>query len=171
MIIGELLTGVRILLEKAPSGYNISEDQQLTENIPKLLFFQMTEPSKKGGRGGPPWALPIGRHGHQGWRAAMWGGGPTTPSAIALSRTSSPENLKVRENIEESHSRLHGAENTREKRALRQAEICRGNSLPEGEIVAIVTIIELDFIGIIIIIISTTDTVISTAAPRLRCNI
>ena len=96
MIIGELLTGVRILLEKAPSGYNISEDQQLTENIPKLLFFQMTEPAKRGGRGEPPWALPIGRRGHQGWRAAMWGGGPTTPSAIALSRTSSPENPKVR---------------------------------------------------------------------------
>ena len=49
MIIGELLTGVRILLEKAPSGYNISEDQQLTENIPKLLFFQMTEPGRRGG--------------------------------------------------------------------------------------------------------------------------
>ncbi|KAK1609038.1 hypothetical protein QYE76_032711 [Lolium multiflorum] len=60
-----------------------------------------------------------------------------------------------------------GRKNTREKRALRQAEICRGNSLPEGEIVAIVTVIELDFIGIIIII-STADTIISTAAPRLR---
>ena len=99
------------------------------------------------------------------------GRGPTTPSAIALSLTSSPENPKVRQIIEESHSRLHGAENTREKRALWQAEICRGNSLPEGEIIAIITVIELDFIGIIIIIISTTDTVISTAAPRLRCNI
>jgi hypothetical protein len=39
MIIGELFTGVRILLEKAPPGYNISEDQQLTENIPKLLSY------------------------------------------------------------------------------------------------------------------------------------
>ena len=158
------------MLEKTPSGYNISEDQQLMENIPKLLFFQMTDPAKRGGRGGPPWALPIGRRGHQGWRATMWGRGPTTPSAIALSRTSSPKNPKVRGNIEDSHRRLLEAENTREKRALRQAEICRGNSLPEGEIVAIVTVIELDFIGIIIII-STTDTVISTAAPRLRCNI
>jgi hypothetical protein len=78
----------------------------------------------------------------------------------------------VRQNIKDSRSRLCGAENTREKRALRRAEIRRGNSLPEGEIVAIITVIELDFIGIIIIIIiSTTDTVISTAAPRLRCNI
>ncbi|KAK1652388.1 hypothetical protein QYE76_070193 [Lolium multiflorum] len=78
---------------------------------------------------------------------------------------------KVQGKIEDSRNRLCGAENTREKRALQQAEIYRGNSLPEGEIVAIVTVIELDFIGIIIIIISTTDTVISTAAPRLRCNI
>lgn len=58
--------------------------------------------------------------------------GPTTPSAIALSRTTSPRNPKVGENIEDSHRRLLEAENTREKRALRQAEICRGNSLPEG---------------------------------------
>ena len=171
MIIGELLTGVRILLEKAPSGYNISEDQQLTENIPKLLFFQMMEPAKRGGLGGPPWALPIGRRGHQARRAATWGGGPRPPSAIPPSRTSSSENPKVQRTIENRHSRLCGAENTREKRALQQAEICRGNSLPEGEIVAIITVIELDFIGIIIIIISTTDTVISTAAPHLRCNI
>ncbi|KAK1670200.1 hypothetical protein QYE76_058359 [Lolium multiflorum] len=55
--------------------------------------------------------------------------------------------------------------NTREKRALRRAGIRRGNS-SGGEIDAIVTVIELDFIGIIIIIISI-DTAISTAAPRL----
>ncbi|KAK1611920.1 hypothetical protein QYE76_035593 [Lolium multiflorum] len=55
------------------------------------------------------------------------------------------------------------------EKELSAAEICRGNSLPEGEIVAIITVIELDFIGIIIIIIiiSTIDTVISTAAPHL----
>ena len=111
---------------------------------------------------------PIGRRGPCPGRAALWGGGPLSPSAASLSRTSSTRKPKSRGRSENRHSRLYGAENTREKRALRQAEICRGNSLPEGEIVAIVTIIELDFIGIII---STTDTVISTAAPRLRCNI
>ncbi|KAK1594500.1 hypothetical protein QYE76_018803 [Lolium multiflorum] len=41
----------------------------------------------------------------------------------------------------------------------------------KGEIDAIVTVIELDFIGIIITIISTTVTVISTAAPRHRSYI
>ncbi|KAK1698954.1 hypothetical protein QYE76_015651 [Lolium multiflorum] len=58
---------------------------------------------------------------------------------------------------------LCGAENTREKRALRRAGIRRGNSLPEGEIDAIAIVIELDIISIII-------TAITTAAPRHRCN-
>ncbi|KAK1609570.1 hypothetical protein QYE76_033243 [Lolium multiflorum] len=62
-----------------------------------------------------------------------------------------------------------GAENTREKRALRRAGI-RGNSLPEGEIDAIAIVIERDIISIIIIIISTIYTAITTAAPRHRCN-
>ncbi|KAK1605149.1 hypothetical protein QYE76_028822 [Lolium multiflorum] len=71
--------------------------------------------------------------------------------------------------VAKSHSRLCGAENTREKRALRQAKICRGNSLPEGEIDAIVTIIELDIISIVITIIFIIITAVSTAAPRHRC--
>ncbi|KAK1680636.1 hypothetical protein QYE76_041484 [Lolium multiflorum] len=60
------------------------------------------------------------------------------------------------------------AENTREKE-LRRAGIRRGNSSP-GEIDAIAIVIELDIISIIIIIISTIYTVITTAAPRHRCN-
>ncbi|KAK1607999.1 hypothetical protein QYE76_031672 [Lolium multiflorum] len=67
-----------------------------------------------------------------------------------------------------SYSPACGAENTREKRALRRAGI-RGNSLPEGEIDAIAIVIELDIISIIIIIISTIYTAITTAAPRHRC--
>ncbi|KAK1616190.1 hypothetical protein QYE76_021707 [Lolium multiflorum] len=75
-----------------------------------------------------------------------------------------------REDLTKSYSRLCGAENTREKRALRRAGIRRGNSLPEGEIDAIAIVIELDIISIIIIIISTIYTAITTAAPRHRCN-
>ncbi|KAK1611305.1 hypothetical protein QYE76_034978 [Lolium multiflorum] len=67
-------------------------------------------------------------------------------------------------------TRLCGAENTREKRALRRAGIRRGNSLPEGEIDAIAIVIERDIISTIIIIISTIYTAITTAAPRHRCN-
>ncbi|KAK1698507.1 hypothetical protein QYE76_015204 [Lolium multiflorum] len=78
-----------------------------------------------------------------------------------------PENLSHRGYLAKSYSRLCGAENTREKRALRRAGI-RGNSLPEGEIDAIAIVIELDIISIIIIIISTIYTAITTAAPRHR---
>ncbi|KAK1698315.1 hypothetical protein QYE76_015012 [Lolium multiflorum] len=70
----------------------------------------------------------------------------------------------------EGYSRLCGAEDTREKRALRRAGIRRGNSLPEGEIDAIAIVIERDIISIIIIIISTIYTAITTAAPRHRCD-
>ena len=129
----------------------------------------MSQPKRgaEEGRHGPP----IGRRGPWPGRAALWGGGPQPPSAASPSRTSSTRKPKGLGIIAKSHSRLCGAENTREKRALRQAEIRRGNSLPEGEIDAIVTAIELDFIGIIITIISTTVTVISIAAPRHHCNI
>ncbi|KAK1680318.1 hypothetical protein QYE76_041166 [Lolium multiflorum] len=47
----------------------------------------------------------------------------------------------------------------------------RNPPFPRTKSCAIVTAIELDFIGIIITIISTANTIISTAAPRLRCNI
>ena len=53
--------------------------------------------------------------------------------------------------------------NSRERKALRQGAICQGNSSLEGEIEAIVTVIKLDFIGIILIIISIA---ISTAPLR-----
>ncbi|KAK1670579.1 hypothetical protein QYE76_058738 [Lolium multiflorum] len=72
--------------------------------------------------------------------------------------------------LTKGYSRLCGAENSREKRALRRAGIRRGNSLPEGEIDAIVTAIELDIISITITIIFIIITAISTAAPRHRCN-
>ncbi|KAK1663665.1 hypothetical protein QYE76_051824 [Lolium multiflorum] len=75
----------------------------------------------------------------------------------------------LREDLTKSYSRLCGAENTREKRALRRAGIRRGNSLPEGEIDAIAIVIERDIISTIIIIISTIYTAITTAAPRHRC--
>jgi hypothetical protein len=37
MIIGELATGVRILLEKGPSRHHISEDQQYWRNTQKFI--------------------------------------------------------------------------------------------------------------------------------------
>ncbi|KAK1611240.1 hypothetical protein QYE76_034913 [Lolium multiflorum] len=103
------------------------------------------------------------------WPRHPWCGGPTAPFASFL-RVLRPENLSHREDLTKGYSRLCGAENTREKRALRRAGIRRGNSLPEGEIDAIAIVIERDIISIIIIIISTIYTAITTAAPRHRCN-
>ncbi|KAK1643479.1 hypothetical protein QYE76_061284 [Lolium multiflorum] len=71
--------------------------------------------------------------------------------------------------LTKGYSRLCGAENTREKRALRRAGIRRGNSLPEGEIDAIAIVIELDIISITIIIISTIITAVSTAGHPTPC--
>ena len=59
---------------------------------------------------------------------------PRPTSAVAPSRTSSSRNPKTRGIIEDRQSRLLEAENTRERKALRQGEICRGNSFPEGTI-------------------------------------
>ena len=98
----------------------------------------------------------------------VWRPWPT--SDIAPSRISAPENPKHGGAEREIFRRRYGAENHRERKALRQAEICRGNSFPEGEIVAIITVIKLDFIGLIIII-STTRTIISTVVTLSRCNI
>jgi hypothetical protein len=49
MIIGEFTAGVRILLEKGPSRYNIFEDQQFQENTQKFLFRQKTEVARRRG--------------------------------------------------------------------------------------------------------------------------
>ncbi|KAK1664811.1 hypothetical protein QYE76_052970 [Lolium multiflorum] len=103
-------------------------------------------------------------------RATLCSGGPTTLSPPFLRVLLRPENLSHRGILTKGYSRLCGAENTREKRALRRAGIRRGNSLPEGEIDAIAIVIERDIISIIIIIISTIYTAITTAAPRHRCS-
>src|SRR3954468_8063972 len=64
-----------------------------------------------------------------------------------------------------------GRKTTKREKLSCRLQIYRGNSLPEGETIAIVTIIELEFIGIIIIIISTTRTIIITITTSSCCNI
>jgi orotate phosphoribosyltransferase-like protein len=63
MIIGELTAGVRILLEKGLSRYNISEDQQFSENTQKFLFCQKMDLARWRGWGGPPGAHTTPRRG------------------------------------------------------------------------------------------------------------
>jgi hypothetical protein len=81
-----------------------------------------------------------------------------------------PENLS-QGGLRDRHRHLCRAENTRERKALWQAEICRGIPSRRGEIVAIVITIAPDFIRIIIIIISITSTFISTITTPSCCNI
>ena len=68
----------------------------------------------------PPWSR----------RGRVWGPWPT--SGAPPSRTSSPRNPKTRRVGEKIFRRLHEAETTEREKALRQGEICRGNSFPEG---------------------------------------
>ncbi|KAK1677546.1 hypothetical protein QYE76_038394 [Lolium multiflorum] len=91
------------------------------------------------------------------------------PPDLGFAMAAALEELSHRGILTKGYSRLCGAENTREKRALRRAGI-RWKFLPEGEIDAIVTAIELDIISITIIIISTIITAISTAGHRHRCS-
>jgi hypothetical protein len=53
MIIGEFTVGVRIVLEKGLSRYNISEDEKLSENTHKFLCGENTEVARRRGRGEP----------------------------------------------------------------------------------------------------------------------
>ena len=83
----------------------------------------------------------------------VWSPWPTSDGD--LWHISSPREPKTEERHTEVFRRRYEAENTRERKALRQTGSAGGNSLPEGEIDAIVTAITLDSIGIIIITIST----------------
>ncbi|KAK1685577.1 hypothetical protein QYE76_046425 [Lolium multiflorum] len=128
----------------------------------------MTEKARRRSREDPRWGQTIGRRGPWPGRATLWCGGPTAPFASFSSRN--PSSRKPKLQRVRRDSRLCGAKNTREKRALWWAGIRRGNFLLEGEIDAIVTAIELDIISITITIIFIIITAISTAAPRHRCS-
>ncbi|KAK1648365.1 hypothetical protein QYE76_066170 [Lolium multiflorum] len=94
-------------------------------------------------------------------------GGPQPLSPPFLRKILRPKDLSHRGYLAITAASA-GRRTPREKRALRRAEIRRGNSLREGEIDAIVTVIEMDIISITIIIISTIITAVSTAGHRHR---
>ena len=166
MIIGELTTGTRIQLEKGPSRHHISEDQQFVENILEFLFCQIPEAAKTGGKGGPPWAHTMPWRGHPLGRAAMWCGCPGPPQPVPLCVLHPLETLRHGEPLRKYSATSTGRKITeREKISGREKSV---GEIPSwrGEIIAIVTVIELYFIGIIIISISTTVTIVSTAPLR-----
>jgi hypothetical protein len=170
MIIGGFATGVRILLEKGPSRHQVSEDQEIPEKHQKIIFCQKTEEVRR-----------RKREEQQG-RLTTRGRGPT-PATLACGEATLahyyhrplayiiiPENLS-QGGLRDRHCHLYGAENTeREKLSGRQKS---AGEIPSrrGEIVAIIIIIALDFIGIIITIITITSTFISIITTPSRCNI
>jgi hypothetical protein len=81
-----------------------------------------------------------------------------------------PENLS-KGGIRDRHHRLCGAENTEREKLSGREKSAREIPSRRGEIVAIVIIIALDFIGIIITINIIISTFISTITTPSRCNI
>ena len=64
MIIGELIAGVRILLEKGPSRYHMPKDQKSPEEIEMLLFDHKLEEARRGAEVGHRGPLPHGGAAH-----------------------------------------------------------------------------------------------------------
>jgi hypothetical protein len=81
-----------------------------------------------------------------------------------------PENLSQGGLFRVRHSRLSGAENTRERKLSGREKSTGEIPSRRGEIIAIVITIAPDFIGIIIII-SITSTFISAITTPSHCNI
>jgi hypothetical protein len=81
-----------------------------------------------------------------------------------------PKNLSEG-GLKDRHRRLCGAENTEKEKLSGMQKSTREIPSRRGEIIAIIIIIALDFIGIIITIIIITSTFISTITMPSRCNI
>src|SRR4051812_35248225 len=141
-----------------------------SEKYPKFLFSQMTKEARRGSRGGPPGHQPPPRRGPQPGRAGVGSGDPGPPLMEPLRAYLLHGKPSSGGSSKEIFRRLCGAETTKREKLSCRLQICRGNSLPEGETITIVTTIKLDFIGIIIII-STTRTIIITITTSSCCNI
>ena len=106
-----------------------------SENLVKYTEVPILSEDGGSQKGRPRWAR---RGPHHPWARAppwprpsqVWCPWPT--SGAPPSRTSSPRNPKTRGEPEEIFHRLLGAETTEREKALRQGEICQGNSFPEG---------------------------------------
>jgi hypothetical protein len=161
MIIGEFTAGVRILLEKGLSRYNIFEDQQSQEYTQKFLFHQKTEVARRRGQCETPgvhttwWREPA--LGHAAWSCGR--SGPLLPSPLHVCHL--PEKLRLGGGSQKDSAASMGRKTHREtKLSGRQKS---GGEIPSwrGEIIVIITAIELGFFGIIIIITIATSTFIT----------
>src|SRR3954453_20959858 len=138
--------------------------------IPKVPIFPDDEGSQKGKSRGAtraPDATPVWAHPGRAWVGSGGPGPPLTDLFRVYLLHGKPSSGG---SSRELFRRLCGAETTKREKLSRRLQICRGNSLLEGETIAIITTIQLDFIGIIIII-STTRTIIITITISSCCNI
>jgi hypothetical protein len=139
------------------------------ENTQKFLFGQKTKVDRRRGRGEPsgghttPWRGPaLGR-------AAWWCGRPSLPLPTPLRIYRLPENLRLREGSQKDSTASAGRKTHTQRKLSGRQKSAREIPSRRGEIVAIITVIELGFIGIIIIIITSTFITIITMPSR--CNI
>jgi hypothetical protein len=152
MIIGEFTAGVRILLEKGLSRYNIFEDPQFQEYTQKFLFHPKTEVARRRGQCETPGV-------HTTWwrelalgHAAWWCGRPGPLLPLPLRVYCLPENLRLGGGLQKDSAASMGQKTHRERKLSGRQK--SGGEIPSrrGEIIIIITAIELGFIGIIIII-------------------
>jgi hypothetical protein len=171
MIIGEFTAGVRILLEKGPSRYNISEDQQFHENTQKFLFRQKMEVARRRGRGEPPGAHTTWWRGTALGRAAWRCGRPGPPLPSPLRVYCLPKNLRLGGGSQKDFAASAEQKTHRERKLSSRQKFSREIPSRRGEIIAIVTVIELGFIGIIIFFTIATSTFIIIITMPSRYNI
>ena len=132
MILMEFAAGAGILLEKWLSGHHCAEDQLNPQKYPKLLFSKMMNGARRRELDGPPWAQTMPRRGPQPGRAWGWSGRPGPPLTPPFRVYHPHGNLRSGGRQREEFRRRYEAENTRERKALRQAEICWGKLPPGG---------------------------------------
>jgi hypothetical protein len=88
IIIRGFAAGVRILLEKGPSGNHVSKDQEIPEKYQKIILCQKTEEARRRRRGEPQGRLTHRGRGPTPGHAGLLCGhpGPLLPSPLRVYR-------------------------------------------------------------------------------------
>ena len=156
---------------KRTSNYHIYEDQLYPETIGEFLFHPKTEEARRRAGGVPQGGHTWSRRGPTPGRAWTWCGSPGSHLAAPFGILLHPETLRPAEPSREFSAASAGWKTTeREKLSGREKSAGEIPSRRE-ENIAIVTVIELDFIGIIIVIISITIAIHLHSSTPFRCNI
>jgi hypothetical protein len=142
------------------------KDQKLSENTQKFLFAQKMEVARRRGRGEPPGAHTTLWSGLGLDRTTRWCGLPGPPLASPLRVYHLPENLRLGRGSQ-IDSAASAGQKTHTQRKLSGRQKSTGE-IPSrrGEIIAIVTAIELGFIGIVITIATSSCITIITTPSR-----